>query len=243
MYPKREIENLNLRRELNRRLQFIKKRLVETVYEFKLAQGKISELPEGMKVPPQWALDAARLAWDYGLGAPFKQLSQEEIKRDPRGCTKEIIGIYESMLAYVVHPSKVEKESDEARSALAEVRSLASKVVAKKTLGQLRKLDARLEAVLPQATPEELVAWGERYTRGAKSVRVEEDAFPLIKSLSGRICYLVWFGWPLLELMPQLRAEDLHKWLGEEFHVFASVKLVEAIYTELHLAAYKKRAG
>jgi hypothetical protein len=241
MYPKREIENLNLRRELNRRLQFLKKRLLETVLEFKLAQGKIAELPAGMRVPPAWALDGARLSWDYGLGAAFKHVSEEEIRKDPRGCVKEIIGIYESMLAYVVHPSTIEKENEEARSALAELRSLASKVVAKKTLGQMRKLDARLEVVLPAATPEELVAWGERYTRGAKSMRVEEDEFPLMKSLSGRICYLVWFGWPLLEPMPQLRAEDLHRWLGEEFHVFASQKLVESIYTELHLAAYKKR--
>lgn len=104
MHPKDEIQNLNLRREVNRRVLFVKRRMEEMMREHEFAQDKLKELPRPMTMPPQWALDAASRIWEKGLGRPFMGMTKEEIEKDPRGCLHEVIGIYEGMMSYVQTP-------------------------------------------------------------------------------------------------------------------------------------------
>lgn len=239
MYPKSEIQSLNLRREINSRLRFLKQRMVESAIEHHYWGGTIPELPEGMRQPPEWAKEAAYAAWEQGLGIPFRHISKEGIKQDPRGSVKELIGIYESMLAFVANP-RPEEADPEVREAAVKLRRFASKIVAKKLIQYLKKLEANIDRLLPAPTQAELVAIGERYTRGLRSANENDDSFLGIKTTTSKIYYLIWLFWPKLEARSSLTAKDLRDWLSKDFGLHSSDKLAESVHTKLRLSRYKK---
>ncbi|HTJ78663.1 MAG TPA: hypothetical protein VL357_06670 [Rariglobus sp.] len=55
MYPKKELQQLNLKRELTKRLTFVKQSMLEVMVEFQYVQGNLAELPDFMKRLPDWA--------------------------------------------------------------------------------------------------------------------------------------------------------------------------------------------
>jgi hypothetical protein len=100
MYPKSAIKNLNLRRAMQVRMEFARKRLVETVFELPFARKTLASLPRGMEPPPDWALNAACLVSDRWL-APVTKLTPEAIREDPRGVLQELMGMFEAMVLYL----------------------------------------------------------------------------------------------------------------------------------------------
>ena len=171
MHPKSAIQSLNLRREINRRLLFLKRRMAESIVEHHFMHGKISALPEGMKIPPEWALNSARLAWETGLGSPFKDMNPEGIRKDPRGSVKQMIGLYESMLSFVANPMPQEN-APEVRDAVDKLRRYSSQIVARKFLTHLKNLEKHLDRLLPPPTPEQLLNIGGRYIEGLHAGQV-----------------------------------------------------------------------
>ena len=211
--------------------------MVEVRFEFNFAQGKLAVLPDSVNSPPDWAMVACRQAWKTGMSSPFSNLTAEDIKKVPRGCLRELIGIYEGMRAYVVNPPHDPAMPLEANEAIAKLHSSASQLVAKKLITQLRKLDAKMEALLPAATSQQLIGHGDRYQRGIKSAVGSGAGIFEPQSMTTQIYYLVWCFWPKLVEKKKLSAADLHKWLDDELCLFASIKLVERIHTDLKLAS------
>jgi hypothetical protein len=215
--------------------------MLETSIEHRFVFKKIRSLPRGMKVPPKWAQQAARLAWETGFGAPFKDLTPDQVKKDPRGCLKELIGIYEGLLAYVSNPGIEVPKIPGAAKAVKDVRKFAGSMVQKGYLKYLKALEEATDRILPPPTNKELIECGKRYVRGLGSFMSPDGEFQHGRTATSKIYYLIWFSWPELEMKKELRAEDLRNWLAHQYRLFASQKLVEAIYTKLKLARSKRR--
>ena len=237
MHPGRDIQRQNLIREMNRRLAFVKKRMLEVMIEFHFIQGRIIELPYPLRMPPDWVLDAARLSWETGFGNAFKNLTKEEIKRDPRGALRELIAVYEAMVAYVGNPRTDPKLPPEANAAGVKLHKFAQKIVAKNMLTQLRKLDSTLEELLPPSTTKQLHDYSTRYDRGLRATVDSSGELFADTSRTSQIYYLVWFFYPYLIKKPALSAAVLTKWLGDEVGFFVSQKSVERVHTKLKLAS------
>jgi hypothetical protein len=221
---------------LNERLRFVKRRMLETIVEFNYAQGKIKEWPTELAKPPDWAIDASLYCWKSGQGAAFKHVTKEEIRRDPRGALKEITAIFEGLRAYVVNPSHDAKDPLEVRRVVSDLHKHAEGLVAKRVLTQFRKLDARLEKLLPPATASQLVQWGDRYQRGIRAA-TENPGGVIEGTATTKIYYLIWFFWPKLIAKPLLTAAVLRQWFIDQVGFTASDKLVEAAHTKLKLAS------
>lgn len=239
MYPKKRIQQLNLRRDLNRRLRFVKQRIVETVIEHHFFRGAIPTMPNGLRIPPPWARNAANEAWTRGLGAVFDRITPEEIRRDPRGAVREIRAIHESLMAYISSP-KLEAEMREiGDKELAEIREAIWPDIGKSLLQNLKKLDARLDDLLPPATHAQLIEYQGRESRATRAMNLAEDSILGGKTMTANICYIVWFFWPEFEAKQHMTAGDLHTWLKSTLGIFASQKLVEAIFTRLRMSTGK----
>ncbi len=241
MHPKDDIQLLNLRREVYERLRFVQQRMTETKIEFHLAQGKIHELPKRMIRPPAWALEAARLAWEKGLGLRFKSMSNDEMYKNPRECLHEICGIYEAIRAFVLNPPRDIAEPKVIAEATTKLYKSASRIVAKKVLRHIRKLDTRFERLLPPTTGQQLIEYSGRYKRGVESILTPDGDFKEPASATVEICQVLWLFWPKLEPKPSLTAAFLHKWLGDTVGLYVSIKLVEHIHTELRFASRNQR--
>lgn len=242
MYPKKELQQLNLQRELTKRLTFVKQRMLDVMVEFNFVQGKLVELPDFMKRPPDWALDASRLYWETGMSTVFKNLTKEDFENDPRGCLRGLIAIFEGMRSYVVNPRHDPALPVEAHDATDKLHSFASRIVAKKFVTQLRRLDARFEHLLPSATSQQLLDYSDRYQRGIRATVGSNGEIFENHTMTSQIYHIVWFFWPEFVRKPKLSAADLHKWLGDELGLFTSSKLVERIHTKLKLSSRFARA-
>jgi len=239
MYPKKRIQQLNLRRDLNRRLRFVKQRIGETVIEHHFFRGAIPTMPNGLRIPPPWARNAANEGWTRGFGAVFDRITPEEIQRDPRGAVREITAIHESLMAYISSPKLDEEIGEIGDTELAEIKKAIWPDVGKILLQNLKKLDARLDELLPPATHAQLIEYHSRELRATKAVGVGDELIFGGKTMTAKICYIIWFFWPELEAKRQMTAGDLHTWLKTALGIFASQKLVEAIFTRLRMSTGK----
>ena len=240
MYPKGDIKKLNRRRELNRRLRFVQKRMVEVAFEFLLAQGKIPALPEGMEEPPEWALSAARWVAENCLKPP----TAEDVTNDAGGVWMETIGRYEGLLAYVTQAGKGGGNSDEARRVLTKLQKFTSKLVPREPLDEAKQLDLEIERILPPMTATEIFEFNERRIRGISSVVNSEGELQVLKTDQAEIYYLIWFFWPKIhEMIPSITAAKVGTWLSDNFELFTSLETVEIVYARLGLASFKKPAN
>jgi hypothetical protein len=237
MYPKDDIQKLNRRRELNRRLSFVKKRMTEVGVELHFARGDIQSLPKEMVEPPEWALKAARWVATNCLGIP----SKEEISKDIGGAWEEMIGRYDGILAFITGVGTEKTDDVEVRRVLRKLQKFTLEIADKNTLDKIKERDLAVERLLPPMTPEELFELGERRRRGISSVVNRKGELQILKSTQAEIYYFVWFFWPVLrEMIPTLTAAKVSAWLSKEFGIFTSMETVEIVYTKLDLASFKK---
>lgn len=234
MHPKKGIQQLNLRREINRRLRFIKQRIPQTVFEHYFFHGKLPTLPDGMRTPPTWAREAANLAWIKGLGAQFARLRPEEIKRDPRGAVREVVAIHECLMAYISSPKLEAELAEIGDKELIEIKKAIWPDVGKTLLQHLKKLDSRLDELLPPASHEQLIAYRERELRATRAVH-DDDWILSGETMTVKIAYAVWFFWPEWEAKSRVTAVDLHTWLIKTLGLHTSQKLVEAVFTKIRM--------
>jgi len=239
MHPKDSIQSLNLRRELQRRLEFVKRRVSHSPAEFRFATGKSTTLPREQKMPPGWAIEAARSYWTHGIGKAFAHINADSIRGDPSGTTRELIGIYESMLAYVSHPGLSEScDPPEVKAATESLRKMTSRSVTKSLLKHLRALDSRIEELLPPPTVADLAVRGVRYLNGVGALNMSGE-FRETETLTVQTYHAIWFGWPMLKNRTNFRALDLKEWVSGQFGIYASDKLIEKVYKDLGFARYK----
>ncbi len=238
MYPKRDLERLNVRRAANARIRFARKRMLETVIELSFARGKCAQLPTPMRVPPEWALNAARLVSERWL-APLIKITPEEIRSNPRGVVKELLGIFDAMVASMAAladelPPAI-RRTKEGRT----VKEIADELAAGDFRSYLVSLERELGHKLPKPTHRELVEHAQRYERGLTELISPEDEFGVtgMETMTAQLYYLVWFYWPKLVLRKQLRATDLEAFLFQETQLRFSTKLVEKIYRDTRIAA------
>lgn len=235
MHPKKNLHHLNLRRELTRRLRFIKQRIPETVVEYWFFAGKLPALPDGMKSPPSWAREAANLFWLKGLGARFAHITPEEIKRDPRGAVREITAIHECLMAYISSPKLDAELAEIGDQDLVEIKKAMWPDVGRSLLQHLKKLDGRLDELLPPASHEQLIEYRERELKTTRAIKLNEDDWPASETMTVKIAYAVWFFWPEWDAKSRVTAVDLHKWLSKTLGLHTSQKLVEAVFTKIRM--------
>lgn len=242
MYPKSDLLKLNRRREAQRRISFARKRLWETVAELQLARGKITSLPREMCMPPEWALRSARLASDRWL-APTAKLTPEAIRNDPRGALKEIMGLFDAMIACANQLPENLPEEERSKPEIKAIGHLAAKLAASRFLAHLKRLERALNEKLPTPSHKELVAHARSYERGLTEMFSPDGDVVGSRTLTAQIYYLVWFFWPKLSQRKQLRAVDLQKFFSDEIGQQFGIKLVEAVYRDVGLARRDSSKG
>jgi hypothetical protein len=236
MHPKKSIQQLNFRREINRRLRFIKRRIPETVVEHHFFQGKLSALPVGMKSPPSWAREAANLFWIKGLGAHFAHITRDEIERDPRGAVREITAIHECLMSYISSPKLDTELSEIGDKELIEIKRALWPDVGALLLQNLKKIDARLDELLEPATHEQLIAYRERELRATRALAPKDDAWGIgNETMTVKIAYAIWFFWPEWDTKSRVTAGDLYSWLEKNLGLHVSLKLVELVFTKIRM--------
>lgn len=236
MYPKSDIHLLERRREYHRRLRFLRHRMRELPFEYQFAMGDRKKVPRGIEMPPEWVLNAVR--WIGARGFRVKIPTAAETERDPRGVVKDTIAFYEALRSYASIPSDEKGDDAEMRRLNKKLSQTCQKFFSKELPSLLRKLENRMDDLLPAPTPKQLHAYNRRQTRIANAVVDEDGEYKLLASTQAEATYIVWVFWKDLgKQLPSMTAQKLHGWFGKKFGFHTSLKTVEVVYTRLNLAA------
>jgi len=240
MHPKSDIKKLNRMRELERRLRFVRKRMKDVATEFLYVNGTLPALPNGIKEPPKWALDAAHWVSVNCLKAP----TANQIEDDVEGVWGETIAKYEGLVAFVTQAGHDETSNGDVNRVLRRLQKSTLELVDRDTLLAIKELDSDVDSILPALTAKELFELNDRRRRGLASVVNSEGELQVLKSAQAEIYYFIWFFWPIVQKMiPAITAAKLGKWLADEFGIHTSPKTVEIVFSKLRLAAFKKSAS
>jgi hypothetical protein len=225
------LNELNRRREIHARLRFCRGRMRVMNHELAFALGKIGKLPAGERVPHDWALVAAREAWER-VFSPLARLQPDQLGRMQTGDFWELASIYRRIVSFIGNPSRQEKAEEKRISELQTLRRSVAKFISRAVLRLISRIEARFHCSIPAPSPEELTEKLIRSGTGAKAISADGE-FVGMKFATARIYYLVWFFWPKLE--GRTSAPELHTWLREEHGEDVSDKTVEAIVTMLRV--------
>lgn len=223
---------LNLRREFNRRIRFVKQRMREMPVELRFAQGKLNALPERITLPPEWALASARL-WAVGFFRPMSELiPREGQKYDPLKLV-EFTGCFHAMVSFVSHPSQA--LLDEEKELPVEITDMRLKLAGRLEKGFVHfvsRILAKLPRIegLPSAEQQKVV--NERYNRGLGAFRTRPDLIVGCMNSTVTLYHVIWMFWPSLK--EHFTAPYIHSWFKRELGQSTSDKTVEAVVTSIH---------
>jgi hypothetical protein len=239
MRSKKELNALNRRREINRRLTFVKKRMDAAPVELAFAFGRLEKMPAHSSVPPDLALAAARLSWKTGFG-PLAKITGDAREKLKGRDVWEIFGMYRAMYAFA-HDRITAACPGSEKWALAQLKRHVARGLSKSFLRWLGKLEARFKISVPAPSLEALIEQGQRSTAGLSSFVTPAGEMPTMKTATARIYHNWWFFWPSLE--GRWTAPALHSWLAQELDERVSDKLVERLLTSLRREAERIRSA
>ena len=231
---KRDRIELDRRREISRRVRFLKNRMRDMPIELSFATGKRATLPKNLAMPPDWALASARLASD-GMNKPIEHLKPIKGRQYQPADLIELLGFYQSIVCYVNNPPK---DMQEQQSDVPELRSVWAPLEKKVTRG-FQKFILRLQRLtkikyeIPSS--KQLIEVNERFGKGLGEFASADGEIRGLHSVSARLYYLIWMFWSHLE--KRFNAPYIHSWFKRDFGEATSDKTVEAVVTRLRKEA------
>lgn len=240
MYPRSEIQKLNHRRLIQVKLRFARKRILETVVEMAYARKTLGELPEGMAVPPSWALQAALLVAERWM-RPFARITPEHIKANPRGVVKELLGLFDAMVASMAHTASDLPPELRATEEGRVMKKIANDLAKGAFKQYLLKLEKALDVLLPKPTHQELVEHSKRYHTGLTEYFSPDEELGVrgMETLTSQLYYFIFFFWPRLVTIKRIRAVDVQEFLFAETGMHFSTKLTEKVYRDIRMSEAK----
>ena len=235
MRPEQEFNRRELRKEMQNRLRFLQDRIRVTPIELAYALGRTAALPSGMKLPPRWALEAARVTWAR-VFAPLAEL-EAEVSSGKINAVRmwELFAQFRSMVSYLDSPSAEILQKEKELPALVALRKTAATQISKDFLRYIQRVERNFRCNLPNPTLEELADHAAGTEKGHDSFVTTKGELPAMKTATSQIYYLLWFYWPkrasTLGTTP-----EVHTWLTRQHGVICGDDLVGGILTVLNKA-------
>jgi len=228
MYPKTKLNELQRRRLINERLQFVMKRLREMPLELRFAAGKSEALPARASMPPAWAL-AAATEFDRHIAAPIAHLDPAKKNWDA-GDLAEFAGHVQAIACFISNWPRDVREMEQEVPEIAKLRKPVERQVERtfqKFVRRLRRVKM-IDAPVPPA--DILAALRTREAKGLGSFSRDGELVAL-KRAQTRLCYGIWMFWP--EFAKDFTAPRIHSWMKSELGESFGDKTVEAVVTKL----------
>jgi hypothetical protein len=230
MHPRRDLETLNRRKERDRRLRFINRRIGEILHEYRLVEGRATVLPSKMARPPEWALRAAT----QFLRSTFERPPDEIVAKNPLRAFGELKGMIEVMSAAAIEAA-ADTDSNTRRFAAKMLRLAQPERDVAATLANASVAAERLSGT----STKHRLEYQKSQVRGAEQVVSDDGSIRIPRTAQAEIYYVVWFFWEELNRkLPELSSGKLHRWLTQSLGIHASEKTVELVYTRLRLGKF-----